>query len=116
MPLATTSGQARSWPDFCWSMCTTEALRIVVAPNLAIADQSYAYAISQAERLSSLRIGLLENGFKLVAVLPVDVFLQERLSQLKPDMTGAARTPGPAAAHAQLCVCQLRAVRQQRFG
>lgn len=64
-----------------------EALRIVVvAPDLAIADQSDDYAISQAERSRSLRIGLLENGFNLVAVLPADVFLQERLSQLQPDM------------------------------
>lgn len=64
-----------------------EALRIVVvAPDLAIADQSDAYAISQAERSRSLRIGLLENGFNLVAVLPADVFLQERLNQLQPDM------------------------------
>ena len=64
-----------------------ESLRIVVvAPDLAIADQSDDYAVSQAERSRSLRIGLLENGFNLVAVLPADVFLQERLAQLQPDM------------------------------
>jgi response regulator NasT len=64
-----------------------EALRIVVvAPDLAIEDQTDDYAVSQAERSRSLRIGLLENGFNLVAVLPADVFLQERLSQLQPDM------------------------------
>lgn len=64
-----------------------EALRIVVvAPNLDIADQSDAYAVSQAERSRSLRIGLLENGFNLVASLPADVFLSERLDQLQPDL------------------------------
>jgi response regulator NasT len=64
-----------------------EALRIVVvAPDLDIADQSDAYAISQAERSRSLRIGLLENGFNLVASLPADVFLSERLDQLQPDL------------------------------
>ena len=64
-----------------------EALRIVVvAPDLAIADQSDDYAVSQAERSRTLRSGLLENGFNLVAVLPADVFLQERLNQLQPDM------------------------------
>ena len=64
-----------------------EALRIVVvAPDLAIEDQNDDYAVSQAERSRSLRIGLLENGFNLVAVLPADVFLHERLSQLQPDM------------------------------
>ena len=35
---------------------------------------------------ASLRIGLLENGYNIVAVLPVDVFLPERLAQIQPDM------------------------------
>lgn len=64
-----------------------EALRIVViASDLAIADQSDAYAVSQAERSRSLRIGLLQNGFNLVASLPADVFLSERLEQLQPNL------------------------------
>jgi response regulator NasT len=64
-----------------------ETLRIVVvSPDLAIEDQTDDHAISQAERSRSLRIGLLENGFNLVAVLPADVFLHERLNQLQPDM------------------------------
>jgi response regulator NasT len=64
-----------------------EALRIVVvAPDLAIEDQSDDHAIRQAERSRSLRIGLLENGFNLIASLPADVFLTERLAQLQPDL------------------------------
>ncbi len=64
-----------------------EALRIVViSPDLVVPDQSDAYAVTQAERSRSLRIGLLENGFNLVATLPADVFLPERLAQLAPDM------------------------------
>jgi response regulator NasT len=64
-----------------------EAMRIVVvAPDLAVLDQSDDYALEQAERSRSLRIGLLENGFNLVATLPADVFLTERLAQLQPDM------------------------------
>lgn len=64
-----------------------EALRIVVvAPDLDIPDQTDTHALSQAERSRSLRIGLLENGFNLVAVLPADSFLQERLAQLQADM------------------------------
>jgi two-component system, response regulator / RNA-binding antiterminator len=59
---------------------------VVVAPELVIADQTDDYAITQAERSRSLRIGLLENGFNLVAVLPADTFLNERLTQLQPDM------------------------------
>jgi response regulator NasT len=63
------------------------SLRIVViAPELVINDPTDAYAINQAERSRSLRIGLLENGFNLVAVLPADTFLNERLTQLQPDM------------------------------
>lgn len=64
-----------------------EALRIVVvAPDLDIADQSDTHALEQAERSRSLRIGLLESGFNLVATLPADVFLQERLAQLQADL------------------------------
>jgi two-component system, response regulator / RNA-binding antiterminator len=64
-----------------------ESLRIVVvAPDLAVEDPADDHAVSQAERSRSLRIGLLENGFNLVAVLPADVFLQERINQLAPDL------------------------------
>ncbi len=64
-----------------------EALRIVViAPDLDIADSGDTQALDQAERSRSLRIGLLESGFNLIAVLPADTFLHERLSQLQPDM------------------------------
>ncbi len=65
----------------------TEALRIVVvAPDLDVTDPDDDHAISQAERSRSLRIGLLESGFNLVATLPGDVFLTERLAQLQPDL------------------------------
>ena len=64
-----------------------EALRIVVvAPDLVVKDPGDEHAISQAERSRSLRIGLLSNGFNLIASLPADVFLTERLAQLQPDM------------------------------
>ena len=64
-----------------------EALRIVViAPDLNIANPGDTEALDQAVRSRSLRIGLLESGFNLVAVLPTDTFLQERLTQLQPDM------------------------------
>jgi response regulator NasT len=64
-----------------------EALRIVViAPDLVVADPDDSHALNQAERSRSLRIGLLESGFNLVASLPADTFLQERLAQLQPDL------------------------------
>lgn len=64
-----------------------EQLRIVVvAPDLVPSDPLDEHAIAQAERSRALRIGLLENGFNLVAVLPSDMFLGERLDQLQPDL------------------------------
>ncbi len=63
------------------------ALRIVViAPDLEVCDSTDSHALDQAERSRSLRIGLLESNFNLVATLPADVFLTERLAQLQPDL------------------------------
>ena len=64
-----------------------EALRIVVvAPNLAVTDPDDEHALLQAQRSKALRIGLLENNFNLIATLPADVFLSDRLAQLQPDL------------------------------
>ncbi|MDO8311008.1 MAG: ANTAR domain-containing protein [Sideroxyarcus sp.] len=59
---------------------------VVVAPDLDITDLEDEQAVRQAERSRSLRIGLLENGFNLIASLPADVFLSERIAQLQPDL------------------------------
>ena len=59
---------------------------VVVAPDLDIADEGDPAAWEQAERSRALRIGLLENGYNLVATLPADPFLTERLAQLQPDL------------------------------
>jgi response regulator NasT len=65
----------------------TEPLRIVViTSDLAVQDPGDTHAQDQADRSRSLRIGLLESGFNLIASLPADVFLTERLAQLQPDM------------------------------
>ena len=64
----------------------TEPLRIVVvAPDLVV-DPDDDHGIDQAERSRSLRIGLLENNFNLIATLPADTFLAERIAQLAPDL------------------------------
>lgn len=66
---------------------TARALRIlVVVPDLDVSHSTDEYDITQAERSRALRIGLLENGFNLVASLPADVFLAERINQLQPDL------------------------------
>ncbi len=64
----------------------SSALRIViVAPDLA-PDASDPQAGTEAERSRALRIGLLEAGYNIVAVLPADIFLPDRLAQIAPDM------------------------------
>jgi response regulator NasT len=59
---------------------------VVVAPDTALNEPNDQQAQDLAERNRSLRIGLLESGFNLVATLPADVFLSERIAQLQPDM------------------------------
>lgn len=68
-------------------MADPAALRIViVAPETLAPDPTDAYARWEAERSRSLRIGLLEGGYNIVAVLPADAFLPERLAQIQPEM------------------------------
>ncbi|HXD40954.1 MAG TPA: ANTAR domain-containing protein [Ramlibacter sp.] len=68
-------------------MTPSQSLRLVViAPDSLYADESDSDATEQAERSRLLRISLLENGYNIVAVLPTDTFLGERISQLQPDM------------------------------
>ena len=63
------------------------ALRIVVVvPDPDLLDPSDELGLGQAERSRSLRIGLLESGFNLVASLPADAFLADRLAQLQLDL------------------------------
>ncbi len=59
---------------------------VVVAPESLTPDASDQTATDEAERSRQLRIGLLENGYNLIAVLPADSFLEQRLAQLQPDM------------------------------
>lgn len=59
---------------------------VVIAPDPDLVDSDDAAGHEQQSRSRSLRIGLLESGFNLVASIPADVFLTERLAQLRPDM------------------------------
>jgi response regulator NasT len=68
-------------------MSPPTALRIlIVAPESLTPDPNDALAGRQAERSRSLRIGLLEAGCNIVAVLPADLYLPERLAQIQPDV------------------------------
>lgn len=68
-------------------MTPLQSLRLVViAPDSLCPDASDGPAIEQAQRSRQLRISLLQNGCNIVAVLPTDTFLGERIAQLQPDM------------------------------
>ncbi len=59
---------------------------VIVAPEAPDHDLADAQSSGEMERSRSLRIGLLESGYNIVAVLPADTFLPERLAQIAPDM------------------------------
>jgi response regulator NasT len=62
-------------------------LRIVVATTVADPHQYDAATLAeQSRRANALRIGLLEAGYDLVASLPADMYLPERIAQLQPDL------------------------------
>lgn len=68
-------------------MTSLQALRIViVAPESLTPAADDDDALVEAERSRSLRIGLLANGYNIVAVLPIDAFLPERIAQIQPDV------------------------------
>jgi response regulator NasT len=62
-------------------------LRIVVVNPASLVDSEVdATHSAQARRGAALRIGLLESGYDIVASLPADMFLPERIVQLQPDL------------------------------
>jgi response regulator NasT len=61
-------------------------LRIVVVNTVPDHATDEAALAAQARRNTALRIGLLESGYDIVASLPADIFLPERIAQIQPDM------------------------------
>jgi response regulator NasT len=63
-------------------------LRIVVVNTILdhADDETDTDLQEQAERGKALRIGLLEAGYNIIASLPADLYLPERIAQLQPDM------------------------------
>lgn len=59
---------------------------VIVAPDTLAPDAADPQAAVEAQRSRSLRIGMLQSGCNIVAVLPADVFLPDRLAQIGPDM------------------------------
>jgi response regulator NasT len=66
---------------------TARNLRIVVVnPVLLDGDEHDDALAAQVRRGNALRIGLLESGYEIVASLPADMYLPERIGQLQPDL------------------------------
>jgi len=61
-------------------------LRIVVVNSTPGSTPGEPAGQAQARRNAALRIGLLESGYDIVASLPADIFLPERIAQIQPDM------------------------------
>lgn len=62
-------------------------LRIVLATSAAdLHHDDPALLAAQASRARALQIGLIEAGYQLLACLPADMFLPERIAQLQPDL------------------------------
>jgi response regulator NasT len=63
-----------------------QSLRIIVINTLSQEGDQDERALVQDERGRALRIGLLQAGYNIIAVLPADLHLAERVAQLQPDM------------------------------
>lgn len=67
--------------------CSERRLRIVVVTTVLLdGDENEPALAEQVRRAAALRIGLLEAGYDIVASLPADMYLPERVGQLQPDM------------------------------
>jgi response regulator NasT len=65
-----------------------QSLRIIVINTLLQeGDQDEPErTLAQEERARALRVGLLQAGYNIMAELPADLHLAERVAQLQPDM------------------------------
>ena len=61
-------------------------LRIVIVISEPVEDDQSDEAVLREERSRLLRIALLDQGYNLLATLPADPFLKERLEQLRADL------------------------------
>jgi two-component system, response regulator / RNA-binding antiterminator len=65
----------------------TANLRIVVVNTVVLSeDEHEAHVQAQEARSRALRIGLLEAGYNIIASIPGDMYMIERIAQLQPDM------------------------------
>lgn len=86
MPMPTPQQVARMLHASLRMSASSDLRIVIVAPDTLAAHPADPLAEVEAERSRSLRIGLLQGGHNIVAVLPADVYLPDRLSQIGPDM------------------------------
>jgi len=63
-----------------------QKLRVVIVLPVTLSIEPDADEVAEVERTRILRIAVLEAGYNVVATLPGDSFLPERLAQIQPDM------------------------------
>ena len=62
------------------------SLRVVIVLPVTLSIEPDDEEVAEVERTRILRIALLEAGYNVVATLPGDRFLPERLAQIQPDL------------------------------
>ena len=62
------------------------SLRVVIILPLSLSAEPDDEEQAEVERARVLRIALLEAGYNVVATLPGDAFLPERIGQIQPDL------------------------------
>ncbi len=61
-------------------------LKVVIVLPVTLSAELDDDEVAEVERTRILRLALLESGYNVVATLPGDAFLPERIAQIQPDM------------------------------
>jgi response regulator NasT len=67
-------------------MSVAKSLRVVIVLPVHLSVEPDDDEAAEVERSRILRMALLEAGYNVVATLPGDAFLPERIAQIQPDM------------------------------
>ena len=67
-------------------MSNAKDLRLVIVLPVTLSVEPDDDEVAEVERSRILRMALLEAGYNVVATLPGDRFLPERIAQIQPDM------------------------------
>lgn len=61
-------------------------LKVVIVLPVTLSTEMDDEEVAEVERTRVLRLALLEAGYNVVATLPGDAFLPDRIAQIQPDM------------------------------